>query len=80
MIKTTLYFLIIQTIKTIKSNSLCLKYQRFTPSGCKDLGITIFDFATLTQFLNISAVTEKLTYSYRGESKYRIRLKFVDDS
>ena len=48
MIKTTLYLLIIQTIKTIKSNSLCLKYQRFTPSGCKDLGITIFDFATLT--------------------------------
>ena len=31
--------LIFQTINYVSSNSLSLKYQRFTPSGCKDIGI-----------------------------------------
>ena len=30
--------LIFQTFNSGRSNSLSLKYQRFTPSGCKDIG------------------------------------------
>ena len=33
------------------SNNLSLKYQRLTPSGCKDIGISKFGFVTKTQFL-----------------------------
>ena len=29
-----------------------LKYERFTPSGCKDVGIRQFEFVTKTQFLS----------------------------
>jgi len=28
-----------------------LKYQRFTPSGCKDIGARKFEFVAKTQFL-----------------------------
>jgi len=28
-----------------------LKYQRFAPSGCKDIGISRFEFVAKTQFL-----------------------------
>ena len=31
--------LIFQTINSVRLNSLSLKYQRFTPSGCKYIGI-----------------------------------------
>ena len=31
--------------------NLSLKYQRFTPSGSKDIGIRILEFVTKTQFL-----------------------------
>ena len=35
-----------------KSNfEFCLKYQRFTPSGCIDLGIRKFELVAKTQFL-----------------------------
>ena len=30
---------IFQTMNTVRSNNLSLKYQRLTPSGCKNLGI-----------------------------------------
>ena len=33
-----------------RSNNLNLKYQRFTPSGCKDIGIRKFEFLAQTQF------------------------------
>ena len=33
------------------SNSLSLKYQRFTASGLKDIRIRKFEFVTKTQFL-----------------------------
>ena len=39
--------MIIQTINSVRSNSLSLKYYRFIPSGCKDIGIRKFDFAHL---------------------------------
>ena len=35
--------LMFQTMNSSWSNSQSLKYQRFTPSGCKDGGIRIFE-------------------------------------
>ena len=35
---------IFRTINSVRSNSLSLKYHRFTPSGCKDIGIRKFEF------------------------------------
>ena len=43
--------LIFQTINSGRSNSLSLKYQRFTPSGCKDIGVRKYKFVAKTQFL-----------------------------
>ena len=43
--------LIFQTINSGRSNSLSLKYQRFTPSGCKDIGVRKCKFVAKTQFL-----------------------------
>ena len=37
----------------VSSNNLILKYQIFTPSGCKDIGIRKFEFRAKTQFLNV---------------------------
>ena len=34
-----------------ESNSRSLKYQKFPPSGCKDIAIREFEFAVQTQFL-----------------------------
>ena len=36
----------ISTINYIRSNSVSLKYQSFTPSGCHDIGIRIIEFIT----------------------------------
>ena len=46
--------LIFQTINSGRSNSQSLKYQRFTPSGCKDIGIRKCKFVAITQFLYFS--------------------------
>ena len=43
--------LIFQTINSGSPNSLSLKYQRFTPSGCKDIGVRKCKFVAKTQFL-----------------------------
>ena len=43
--------LIFQTINSVRSNSLSLKYQRFTTSGCKDIGVRKCKFVAKTQFL-----------------------------
>ena len=37
----------------IRSNSLSVKYQRFTASGFKDIGIRKFEFVAKAQFLFI---------------------------
>ena len=34
-------------------NSQSLKYQRFTPPGCKDIGIRKFEFVAITQIFYI---------------------------
>ena len=43
--------LIFQTMNYVRSNSLKLKYYRFKPSGCKDIGIRKCEFVAKTQFL-----------------------------
>ena len=36
---------------SVRLNNQNLKYQRFTPLGCKDIGIRKSEFVTKTQFL-----------------------------
>ena len=43
--------LIFQTMSSVRSKSLSLKYYRFTPSGCKDIEIKTFEFVAKTRFL-----------------------------
>ena len=38
-----------QTLNSVKSNNLSLKYQKITTSGCRDIGIRKFEF--VAQFL-----------------------------
>ena len=46
--------LIFQTINSVRSNSLSLKYQRFAPSGRQDIEIIQVDFLAKTLFFFIS--------------------------
>ena len=39
-----------QTIKSVKSNNLCLKYQSFTSSDCKDKGVRQYEFVADPQW------------------------------
>ena len=41
---------IFQTINSFRSNSLSLKYQRFTPLGCEAIGDRKFEFVAKTEF------------------------------
>ena len=53
--------LIFQTMISVRSNNLILKYQRFTPSGFKYIGLRTFKFVANTQFLNnLEEVEEKM--------------------
>ena len=45
--------LIFQTMNSVRSKCLSLKYNMFTPSGCKDIGIRKFDCVVKTQFLSL---------------------------
>ena len=42
---------IFQTLNSVRSNSLSLKYQRFPPLDCQNIGIGKFEFVAKTQFL-----------------------------
>ena len=42
---------IFQTMNSVESNILSLKYQRFLTSGFQDIGVWIFEFAAKAQFL-----------------------------
>ena len=45
--------LIFQTMNSVKSNSLRLKYQGLRPLGCKDIGIRNLSFwQSLNSFIN----------------------------
>ena len=39
-------------MNAVRSNNLYLKYQRFTSSGCKDIGFTKIELVAKTQFLS----------------------------
>ena len=41
---------IFQTINSVRSNNISLKYQRFTTLGSEELGIINSEFVTKTQF------------------------------
>ena len=43
--------LIFQTINSVRSNNLCLKYPRFTPSGYRDKGIRLRVLHSLNKIL-----------------------------
>ena len=45
---------IFQTTKSVRSNSLSMKFSKFTPSGCKAIEIIKFRFVAKTQFLCLS--------------------------
>ena len=45
-----IYF-IFQTMNSVRSNNISLKYQRFTTLDSKDIGIINSEFAAKTQFL-----------------------------
>ena len=49
-------------MNSVISNNLSLKYQRFTPSGCKDLGIGKFEFVAMAQFLLHNIIKENLNF------------------
>ena len=38
-------------MNSVRSKNVGLKYQRPTPSGCKDIGIRKFEFVAKAQFL-----------------------------
>ena len=38
-------------MNSVASSNQILKYQRFTPSGCKDIGIRTFEILTKAQFI-----------------------------
>ena len=44
-----------QTMNLVRINSLSLKYERFSPTGCKDIGNRTFEFVAKTQFLSHSS-------------------------
>ena len=44
----------------VRPNDLSLKYQRLTPSGCKDKGIIKSDFVANTQYLLVRICVIKL--------------------
>ena len=46
-------------MKSVTSNNLILKDQRFPPSGYKDIGIRKFKFVAKTQFL-LKVIDKKL--------------------
>ena len=51
-------------MNSVRPNNLSLKYQKFTPPGCKDIGISKFGVVANTQFLNQQ--TEKpIIYKYK---------------
>ncbi len=46
-------------MNSVRSNNLSLKYQRFTPSGGKNIGTRKSEFVTKTQFLWPAIPTNK---------------------
>ena len=49
----------------VKSNYLSLKYQSYTPSGCKDIWIRKFESVAKTQFLYYKVTFSQVTFNKR---------------
>ena len=54
--------LIFQTMKYVRLNNPSLKYQRFTPTSSRDIGIGTFEFVAKTQILYYIWVFWKYKY------------------
>ena len=70
-------------MKSVGSNSLRLKYQGFSPSGCQDIGIRKFMFVAKTQFLSKTPkavdnynLIQRLNSQSNKHIKYVIMLEF----
>ena len=62
----------VRYLNSVRSNNLILKYQRFTPSGCKDLKIRKLKFVTKTQFLCICDMNRPEKPSLKQNCKIKI--------
>ena len=51
-----------QTMNHFRSNNNSLKYQRFTPSGCKDIAIVKSESVAKTQFLCLHRIFFSLLF------------------
>jgi len=54
-----------QTMNQLRLKNICLKYERFTPSGCSDRGLEKFEFVAKTQFLSMSDFDQLIFYEYK---------------
>ena len=70
--------LIFQTFNSGRSKSLSLKYQRFTPSGCKDIGDRKFKFVAKTQFQIDVEILSLTIGSCFSNFRFNPRTKFMD--
>ena len=61
-------------MNSVGSNNLSLKYQRLTPSGCKDIGIRKFDFIATTQFPLTLYSYLRSNKAFKGTDLYRAQL------
>ena len=59
--------LLIQNKNSVRSNNLGSKYQKFTPSGCRDLGIRKLKFVAKTQFLCLLIFVCLLLFNNSGK-------------
>ena len=57
-------------MNSVRSNNLSLKYQRFIPWRCKDIGTRKFEFVAITQFLCISGRNTIMTTAFLEKVKF----------
>ena len=57
----------------VRSNHKSLKYQRFTLSGCKDIGIRKFKFVAKTQFICLQILS---SMGVLGEVHFPVKAGF----
>ena len=44
-------------MNSVRSTNLSLNYQKFTPSGCKDIGLRKYEFVAKTRFFLFKSVS-----------------------
>ena len=73
--------MIFQTMNSVRSNNLSLKYQKFTTLDSKDKGIIKLEFVTKTQFLSTlkylrSTTLESKDIGFR-KAKFVAKIQFL---